>query len=62
MPTSETPIVQLVTRVPRGLRRRVKVHCLVRDTTLTTFVVDAIRERLASHKAPSRSASRRSAS
>jgi hypothetical protein len=50
MPTSTTPIVQLVTRIPRTLRRRVKVHCLLKDTTLTTFVVDAIVERLASRK------------
>jgi hypothetical protein len=50
MATTSTPIVQLVTRIPRDLRRRVKVHCLTRETTLTTFVMRAISERLASQK------------
>jgi hypothetical protein len=49
MPTSN-PIVQLVTRIPRELRRRVKVHCLMREKTLTTFVLDAIVERLAAQR------------
>lgn len=48
--TTSTPITQLVTRIPRSLRRRVKVHCLMRDTTLTQFVVDAITERLSARK------------
>ena len=50
MPTP-TPIVQLVTRIPRELRRRVKVHCLMKETTLTTFVLDAIVERLQAKRA-----------
>ncbi len=41
-------IVQLVTRIPYHLRHRAKVHCVEHDTTLTQFVIDAIRERLAS--------------
>lgn len=41
-------IVQLVTRIPHHLRHRAKVHCVEHDTTLTQFVIDAIRERLAS--------------
>jgi hypothetical protein len=50
-PTTTTPITQLVTRIPRALRRRVKMHCLMHETTLTQFVVDAISERLGARKA-----------
>lgn len=50
MTNAMTPITQLVTRIPRGLRRRVKMHCLMRETTLTQFVIDAISERLATRK------------
>ena len=39
-------VVQLVTRIPYELRHRAKVHCVQHDTTLTKFVIDAIRERL----------------
>jgi hypothetical protein len=51
MASPATPITQLVTRIPRALRRRVKLHCLMRETTLTQFVVDAISERLSAQKA-----------
>jgi hypothetical protein len=44
---SPTSVVQLVTRIPYDLRHRAKVHCVEHDTTLTKFVIDAIRERLA---------------
>jgi hypothetical protein len=46
--TNPDSIVQLVTRIPHQLRHRAKVHCVEHDTTLTQFVIDAIRERLAS--------------
>ncbi len=39
-------VVQLVTRIPYQLRHRAKIHCVQHDTTLTQFVIDAIRERL----------------
>jgi hypothetical protein len=35
-----------VTRIPYQLRHRAKIHCVQHDTTLTQFVIDAIRERL----------------
>ncbi len=40
------PWVQLATRIPKTLHRRVKLHCVLADTSLMDFVVDAIRERL----------------
>jgi hypothetical protein len=43
---SPSSVVQLVTRIPYALRHRAKVHCVENDTTLTQFVIDAIRERL----------------
>lgn len=43
---SPASVVQLVTRIPYDLRHRAKVHCVEHDTTLTQFVIDAIRERL----------------
>ena len=49
MPTSAS-VVQLVTRIPYELRHRAKVHCVERDTTLTQFVIDAIRERLGTRR------------
>ena len=45
---SSPSVVQLVTRIPYELRHRAKVHCVQHDTTLTQFVIDAIRERLES--------------
>ena len=43
---SPASVVQLVTRIPYDLRHRAKIHCVQHDTTLTQFVIDAIRERL----------------
>jgi len=43
---SPASVVQLVTRIPYDLRHRAKIHCVQNDTTLTQFVIDAIRERL----------------
>src|SRR5687768_11869607 len=36
--------VQLVTRVPLRLHREAKMHSISRDTTLTAFIVTALRE------------------
>jgi hypothetical protein len=46
MPTTTNPLVQLVTRIPYDLRRRVKIHCTRTDVTLTRFVIEALVERL----------------
>jgi hypothetical protein len=55
MPNSAS-IVQLVTRIPYELRHKAKIHCVAHDTTLTQFVIDAIRERLTTkHRTASRS-------
>jgi hypothetical protein len=46
MPEHQDPLTQLVTRIPAGLRRRVKIHCVKIESTLTQFVITAIEERL----------------
>jgi hypothetical protein len=38
--------VQLVTRVPLRLHREAKLHSIASDTTLTAFIVSALREKL----------------
>ena len=40
----------LVTRVPSALRRRVKIHCLERDSTMAAFLIEAVLERLAADR------------
>ena len=40
------PIMQLATRVPSSLFRRVKVFCVENETPMQSFVADALRERL----------------
>ncbi len=40
------PWVQLATRIPKTLHRRVKLHCVLSDISLMDFVVVAIQERL----------------
>jgi predicted HicB family RNase H-like nuclease len=43
----EQPSVTLATRVPKELRRAVKVHCTERRVQVQHFVIEAIEERLA---------------
>jgi hypothetical protein len=40
------PIMQLATRVPSSLFRRVKVWCVENETAMQDFVADALRESL----------------
>ena len=40
------PIMQLATRVPSSLFRRVKVFCVENETAMQSFVAEALRERL----------------
>ena len=47
---SEIALVQLVTRVPAQLRRRVKVQCLLESKSITDFVTEALLEKLAAGK------------
>ena len=37
---------QLATRIPKDLRRRLKLHCVTHDTSVMDFVVEAIEEKL----------------
>jgi hypothetical protein len=39
--------VQLATRIPRRLHRDMKLHCVAQEVSLMTFVVEALREKLA---------------
>ena len=38
--------VQLATRIPKELHRKLKLHCVESDTSVMGFVVAAIEERL----------------
>jgi len=38
--------VQLATRVPKELHRDLKLHCVKSDTSVMSFVVKALEERL----------------
>src|SRR4029453_14967177 len=40
--------VKLATRIPRRLHREMKLHCVSNEVSLMAFVVDALREKLAS--------------
>jgi hypothetical protein len=49
MPPAQRPdegYVQLATRLPESVLRRVKVWCVQNDTTMQQFTADALRERL----------------
>jgi len=37
---------QLATRIPKELHRRVKLHCVTRDSAVMRFVIEAIEEKL----------------
>ncbi len=39
--------VQLATRIPKELHRRLKLHCVQSDTSVMDFVVSALDEKLA---------------
>jgi len=47
MADPKEPWVQLATRIPKSLRRDVKLHCVNAETTLLAFIVEAIEEKLA---------------
>jgi hypothetical protein len=47
MATAEEPQTQLATRIPQGLHRRLRIHCVTHDLVLMHFVVAAIEEKLA---------------
>jgi hypothetical protein len=43
----DEPWVQLATRVPKELHRRLKLHCVQTDKSVMGFVVSSIEEKLA---------------
>ncbi len=47
MTNDSAELVQLVTRVPRALKRRLKLHCFLQDVTMMNFVIDTLSEELA---------------
>jgi hypothetical protein len=46
MPKTDEPWTQLATRIPKPLHRRLKLHCVVHDTSVMEFVTEAIDEQL----------------
>ena len=46
MAKPDEPIAQLATRIPKGLHRRLKLHCVTNDILVQDFVVEAIEEKL----------------
>jgi hypothetical protein len=40
-------LVQLATRIPKELHRRIKLHCVQTETAVMEFVVSALEEKLA---------------
>lgn len=42
----DEPWVQLATRIPKELHRRVRLHCVKQDISVMAFVVAALQEKL----------------
>jgi hypothetical protein len=42
----DEPWVQLATRIPKALHRKLRLHCVKTETTLMDFVTTALREKL----------------
>ena len=40
------PMVQMATRIPASLLRKVRVHCVEQERSIMDFVADALREKL----------------
>lgn len=47
MMTDDDRLVSLVTRIPKGLHRRIKLDALEHDVRLMAYIADALREKLA---------------
>jgi hypothetical protein len=50
-PVKDDAFVQLTTRIPKALHRKLKVYCVTTGTPLMTFVLAAKTERLTRHNA-----------
>lgn len=46
MADEKEPWVQLATRIPISLRRKMKLHCITTETTMVDFIVAAIEEKI----------------
>jgi predicted HicB family RNase H-like nuclease len=46
--------VQLATRIPKSLHRKLRLHCVTADRSVMDFVVQAIEEKLAPPRGPRR--------
>jgi len=53
----EEPRVQLATRIPKELHRRLKLHCVTHEIAVQDFVAEAIEARLTSGRKRGRAAS-----
>ena len=47
MPKAEDVWVQLATRIPKELHRRLKLHCVTHEVSVMEFVVKALEDKLA---------------
>ena len=46
--------MQLATRIPKDLHRRLKLYCVTHETLLMQFVMEAIEEKLGRKRSPKR--------
>lgn len=54
MPNDDQVWVQLATRIPKDLHRRLKLHCVETDESVMGFVVKALTEKLGRDGKPER--------
>jgi predicted HicB family RNase H-like nuclease len=53
---NDEPWVQLATRIPKELHRRLKLHCVTHEVSVMGFVVHALEEKLGKAGSRKRSA------
>jgi len=58
MPSEELVYVQLATRVPKELQRRLRLHCVTAEISVMEFVTRAIQEKLTGSRSPAPKGSR----
>jgi len=46
MAKADEPWMQLATRIPKDLHRRLKLHCVTHEVSVMAFVVQSIEEKL----------------
>ena len=52
MAKTDEPVGQLATRIPKDLRRRLKLHCVTHEIAVQDFVTQAIEEKLGQKTRP----------